>query len=53
VDAGYWQEQAVPWLDALGVAPVGLLAEAARRVCERKLASQQQRQRLAGWLRSG
>ena len=34
-ESSYWQEKAVPWLDALDVQPVGSLAAAARRACGR------------------
>ena len=50
-DSGYWQERAVPWLYALDVRPTGALADAAQRACDRKLADQHPRQRLAAWLR--
>lgn len=49
-ESAYWQEQAVPWLDALGAEPEGQLADAARHAVEHGRASQRHRQQLDRWL---
>ena len=49
-ESAYWQEQAVPWLDALGAEPEGQLADAARHAIEHGRASQRHRQQLHRWL---
>jgi hypothetical protein len=49
-DSGYWQEKAVPWLDALACTPDGAMADAARHALEQRRAGQRHRQRLRRWL---
>jgi hypothetical protein len=49
-ESTYWQERAVPWLDALHAEPEGELADAACRAIQHGRASQRHRQQLHGWL---